>query len=274
MQHLCKEGGFADVPPVVEIAFGLAAHFKNAADGQQAHLRAALDEAAKVPPVIADIESFITRTSKIFAEGRDLPGENSRMPASFHHFFPDQSKADFIKTQMYQFAGKSFVEQIGVCQCWQLRLHDIRRRWRPLYKNRWNVLTALNFSASMLQGHKTSVERTVLPQLVECTADGAAALAEAEAEAEADGGAPVAAEPGADAGAPVLACGAEEALMSQKEQNGWLISYRTSQPEKKEFVHWRRQFSKQRQRFQGMPLQAARSRRPMAEQLERQKIGR
>ena len=120
----------------------------------------------------------------------------------------------------------------------------------------------------MLQGSTPAHGRTCLPQDVYFLADGAAGpgAEPGDGEAcEAEG------EPVVAAGAGVEPGDAEEALMDQKELNGWMISYRTSAPEKRPFSHWRKRFTKHRMRYSSVGLQPARSRRPMAEQQEMQK---
>ena len=133
-----------------------------------------------------------------------------------------------------------------------------------MFTNAAGQVTGIDFSSTMIQGCKPKAARTKWPTLVDCTE--ALALA-----AEDEGVDPAAGEAGDPADPAAGEAEDVEALMRQREQNGWLTSYRTCMPERRSFEAFRKKFQKHRLSFSDVPLQAPRSRRPQEEQIAVQK---
>ena len=264
MEHLCLHGKVvAGKLPSLEVCFGLASHFKNQADGAQSQLRRCLAEAAK-KEVISDCRTMVQRCREVYEETRRPGFESTRMKASFHEYFPAMTKEQFVTQRMFGFAPKSYTEPIGCCQCWSMKLNDVRRRPTPHYLSKHGALTALNFAAQMLPSQRPSGDRTVWPILVPCTF-------EVEAAEAADGAAEAAAVPvaeiPADGGAAAQDTDEVEILMNQREVRGWLTSYRRNQPEARPYRTWRSKLTKHRLSYQRHGLQPARTRRAMEAQI-------
>ena len=125
-----------------------------------------------------------------------------------------------------QFDRKGFTEPIGVCQAYQMKLNDIRRRSNPLLQNHFKMLAAIDFKCNMLKdGRRAPAHRICFPTVV--------AAAEAPEPPEAEG----ALDPEASAYfAAAFGCnGSDEILMATKMCLGWQCSYRTKEPEKRVF---------------------------------------
>lgn len=123
--HLCSHSEVVGHNHTVDLNFGLASHFKNAADGAQASLKGMLSEAAKTEPTISTIPQMLDRCRAIY----DLHVEGSRigrMSCRFHDYFPEVERSTFISDFCVQFRSFNFKEPIGVCQSWKCRLNDKR----------------------------------------------------------------------------------------------------------------------------------------------------
>ena len=121
----------------VDICFGVPNHFKNRCDGAQAYCRAVLEEARKAEK-ISDIGEMIKQSRRIHAEHRADPSKENvleRMPCEWIDFFPDQGKKEFRRSYMFEFHQSTFLQPIQVCQAWQGRLNDVRRKAMVLYSN-------------------------------------------------------------------------------------------------------------------------------------------
>ena len=81
LEYICRLGGKKDLPSC-QTNFGLASHFKNQCDGQQAALRKALESAAQ-SETISDIATMIDRCRRLYAEGAS---RSEHMPAYFWDF--------------------------------------------------------------------------------------------------------------------------------------------------------------------------------------------
>ena len=118
-----------------------------------------------------------------------------------------------------------------------MKLKDVRRKKNPLYENDKRCLTALNFRANMLADCKPSADKITLPILVDIPVD--------EPADEDDPGDVVdePAEGGVDLGPDGVVV-----PMKSTQVNEWLCSYRSNEPEKKEFAAWRVRFTRMRAR--------------------------
>ena len=251
----------------VDICFGVANHFKNRCDGAQAYCRAVLEEARKAEK-ISDIGEMIKQSRRIHAEHRADPSKENvleRMPCEWIDFFPALEKKEFRRSFMFEYHQSTFLQPIQVCQAWQGKLNDIRRKPMVLYTSPKKVVTAVTFKALMLRdGSRCPADRTILPQLRDLSLTDDAEKEDGEA---ADGEAAEAAEMAAD----FLTAWGEEGSgliqMAEKQVLGWATSYRTSCPELRAFSTWRTRWSKARQRFHaaGMVLKPGQTRRPVAE---------
>ena len=248
----------------VDICFGVPNHFKNRCDGAQAYCRAVLDEARKQEH-ISDIREFITHSRRIHEEHRADPSKENvleRMPCEWIDFFPDQEKKEFRRSYMFEFATTTFLQPISICQAWQGRCNDIRRRPVVLWTNpKTRSVTAVTFKALMLRdGSRCPADRQTLPELRDLAVEEVE-----EGEGEADGG--DAAEMAADFLTAWGEQGSGLIQMAEKKVLGWATSYRTSCPELRAFATWRARWSKARIRFQdnGIVLKPGQNRRPAAE---------
>ena len=165
---------------------------------------------------------------------------------------------------MMQFAAASFREAISTCHNYQMRLKDIRRRYRPVWKNEAGVLTALDFKSAMLKdGSRCPAARCTLPRCVEPTAE------EADPEGEEVDAAEAAAE-AADFAAAFNEAGSGEIAMASQSVLGWMCSYRAKAPEKQSFANWRKRWTKARERHLDVKLHAPRIRPAVEEALRTQ----
>ena len=264
IEQLCTKSGLR-YNFEVGINYGVPAHFKNACDGAQAHAKAALSEMSK-KEVISSLEEYVERAQRLYADFQDRPGATTRMPARFHLFWPREQKSKFIADYCKQVTAASYKEQIGVCRSWSGRLNDTRRIGRPLFADKNRVLTAINFSARMLASQKLNKERACLPTLCDIPAAAADPADPAEADPECD-------EEIAAAAAELCPAGELAVPAGEKMMDGWLCSYRKSEPEKAAFSKWRARYSRMRVKWwsSGVGLQLPQARRPVADQLALQR---
>lgn len=245
--------------PSAKCCFGVPAHFKNLADGKQAHLRQCLKEAASAV-LISDLSQFIAETRKIWQQHSAISG---KPVPNFVDWFPTKSKHDFMTQDMFEFHANSFREAIGVCQCFAACISDVRRVPRPTFQDSGGKLTAVKFKSSMLpRNERVTAERQCQPVAVKIVVevDEEAALGPEDAAAAAAEDA-VALVAFADQGSEAIG-------LSSRQTLGWMTSYRSNEPEKRSFASWRSRWSKARARFSDLPLEAARLRRSQEAQLE------
>ena len=260
LAKLCAEGSAEVRCPAVDIVFGIPAHFKNMCDGAQSHVRRGLAEIAK-RELVSDIPQFIEKSAELWQTYQADPRRPSRLSATWVDFFPTVHKSNFVEQFCIQFHRSAFTEQISVCQCWTLRLNDQRRRGNPLYVDKKNVMTGVKFYASMLRdGRRVASERICIPKVEPpCEQPELEDMQKLEQRSEAEEFASGFAE-----------AGSEEIGIAVKEVLGWSCSYRSAQPEKQSFAHWRARWTKARQSWISVPLEAPRHRRPQEEQRKRQ----
>ena len=164
VETLCEKSGYDDCVYEVADNFGIPSHFKNRADGLQAHLRGLLEEVAKKK--ISTIQEFVLESRSLYNEYAMDPRKKGRMPAYFHDYFPDQKRSDFVDQYCVQFTPKSFIEKIMVCQSYTGRLNDKRKRKNPTFINPDGVFTAIDFKSNMLHdGSKVPKDHTMCPHL-------------------------------------------------------------------------------------------------------------
>lgn len=257
MKSLCSRSELR-VCHEVQLNFGVPAHFKNAADGAQAHARGVLQEMAR-SETISTLEQFVDRASRLYSEYRE--GNDRRMQAQFHLVFPDVPRKQFVQDYCRMF--RSMPEQIGMCQSWTARLNDVRRKVNPEYQSASRQLTGITLKANMLADARCPASRSIWPILVDLPAGSEEPIEAADPED--------AAEEAADA-AEIAADGVVVPVNSQ-QVDGWLCSYRRVSPELKDFSHWRERFSKMRSRWTkaGLVLHDPRTKRPIEEQKALQK---
>ena len=85
LAKICAHSECLTAPPQAFVNFGLAAHFKNLADGAQAHVRSALNAAA-AKDEISTIPSFISKCQQIFDSFSAGPARAPRFPCRFLDF--------------------------------------------------------------------------------------------------------------------------------------------------------------------------------------------
>ena len=259
--HLCSHSEVVGHNHTVDLNFGLASHFKNAADGAQASLKGMLSEAAKTEPTISTIPQMLDRCRAIY----DLHVEGSRigrMSCRFHDYFPEVERSTFISDFCVQFRSFNFKEPIGVCQSWKCRLNDKRLKKNVGFESDGRCLTAMNFGAAMLRdGSRIPKERQCHPHLqdIEVAKDDDD-LAEDEADDQ-----DLAEEAGEVFGAELE--GEGFISMGTAVHLGWKCSYRRSEPERRKFASWRLRWSRQRKRWANVKLQLPKVRRSVADQL-------
>ena len=254
---LCLRSDRVHTTHEVSCNFGLAAHFKNACDGAQAHARNLLDEMAK-GQIIKSIDSYVHEARKLYDVYAADPTRPPRMKATWKVVFPTESRKDFCKEWLKCFAASSFRESIMVSQCYSAKLNDVRRRGNPLFVDRYSNYTALNFRCPLLpDGSKVPHDLVCVPKDRPIPVD----------DPEAEEGEPAVDAP-EEAGAPDIV-GDDGVPVRAREVNGWMCSYRSNEPEAKEFKAWRARFTKVRSKFArwSKKLALTRTRRPQAEQL-------
>ena len=94
MSQMCALSSHTDHLHTCDVNFGVASHFKNLADGSQAHLRSALSECAKSTE-IHDIPGMIASCSALYTAYQSDTSKSPRMQATFHDFIPLQPKHQF-----------------------------------------------------------------------------------------------------------------------------------------------------------------------------------
>ena len=114
----------------------------------------------------------------------------------------------------------------------------------------------------MLANHKVGVERMCLPQIKEA--------ADPEADADDD----EADENAGEADEPGIPTRSGDVAPATKIIAGWQTSYRSSAPESRPFEHWRKKWSKGRDRYKNVRLLAPQSARFASTRLRMQRTWR
>ena len=110
---------------------------------------------------------------------------------------------------------------------------------RPLWVNSKGVATGLDFKASMLRnGQRVPADRVCHPLIAPAIESPSEAESQVEIEAMV-----------ADFTSAFNEAGSDEIAIAAKEILGWSCSYRSSQPEKRNFSSWRKRWSKARARL-------------------------
>ena len=257
---LCEKSIHAGHNHSCELNFGVPAHFKNACDGAQSHLRQVLAEVTKTK-TISDISAMVKECETVYNEYAADPKRVDRLPAVFHDFVVDEDRTSFCRDWTLSFTEGSFPEPISISQSWSCRLNDLRRKHNPTFMDGFRTLTALRFSANMIRTtFRCPADRSCLPRVrPEPVEDPPDAEDEIAAEIEVDPGL------GGDAGNALIA-------MATTSRKGWTISYRKAEPEKRSFQSWRVRWSKARARFahHAIALQPPKARPSIADQTRKQ----
>ena len=265
IEQLCLRSQLPAVNPTATICYGLPKHFKNVCDGGHSYVRGLISQAA-MKSTISTLKQFVDACRTLHAEHRAsaVPLRKCKLPITFHDYFPSMEKSEFCKSYIRCFKPASFIESVGVCQCFEGRLNDRRRMPNPLYKSPTGVYTAIDFRSAMLHnGQVCPAERVCLPlddpDAVVCAdAEPDAAAEEEEAQEAEEDYAYAVAEPANG----VIA-------MNTSLHMGWRSPYRKLQPESRAFAEWSPRWTRARKRWEAASIRLllARTRRSVSDQL-------
>ena len=208
----------------VETSFGVPKHFKNEEDGEFNYLKRMVTELARNME-LTEVPQLVDEWRKLDAAyTADKP--NPRREAFFIDYTPEWTRTE-MQNWSIQFKAKSFKEGIMTSNSFLGRLNDKRRK-RLLIDG---VYTAVDFKTTMISGHKADGMHTCLPELADAEEAKAADAAEEDGIDKDELAAEAAEVFGAGEALADVTAASVAALPSKVTENGWQVSYRTSEPE-------------------------------------------
>jgi hypothetical protein len=247
----------------LEDSFGVPKHFKNECDGEFNHLRRMLKELS-AKTTVSDIPQVVNLWRDLDAEYA-AKKKNPKRTASFIDWVPTWSRKE-MEEYSVQFKPASFTEGIMTSHSFLARLNDKRKTVLRGAGENNNKFTGIDFKAVMVGNGKADALRTCRPveltEKAEVAADAGAAAAAEAAELEVEFAEIFAEGAGGE--------GNGQCLLASKEINGWQISYRLTEPEKKPASFFETNQHRMAARFiqAGVPMVTPRSSKPLNEKLD------